>query len=84
MTYYLLGDDYAPWIRGKLLDISDRLLNLLNDKDLMNPELIVNYLETYKGLSEEVQLIESFPLPVILKYSPSEHYFHKLIALLVE
>jgi len=80
----LLVDDYAPWIRGKLVNISDTLSNMLEDKDLMNPDLIVNYLETYKGLSEEVQLIESFPLPVILKYSPSEHYFHKLIALLVE
>jgi hypothetical protein len=79
-----LAADYAPRIRNKLVRIETVLIAMAADNDLLNPSYLLNNFKKYRGLSREVQLLEAFPLPVILRYSGSDHNFYKLCCLACE
>jgi hypothetical protein len=73
-----LAADYAWLIQGRLERLQTTLTDMAADDDLLNPILLVNNLKKYRTLSREVQLLEAFPIPVILRYTESDHYFFKL------
>jgi hypothetical protein len=73
-----LASDYALQVQHKLTRIQTALRSMAADNNLLNPAWLVNNFQKYRRLSREVQLLEAFPLPVILRYTESDHYFYKL------
>ena len=73
-----LAADYALHILGQLERIQSSLQDMAADKDLLHSQLLRYNFKKYLKLSREVQLLEAFPLPVILRYTESDHYFFKL------
>jgi hypothetical protein len=73
-----LASDYALNIQGNLERLQGVLMGMQADRDLLIPSLLINNFKKYRLLSREVQLLEAFPLPVILRYTEADHYFFKL------
>jgi hypothetical protein len=73
-----LASDYALHILGQLERIQSSLTDMAADEDLLNLQLLRYNFKKYLKLSREVQLLEAFPLPVILRYTESDYHFFKL------
>lgn len=58
------------------------LRSLLDDPALGNPVLLRNQLQNYKRLAEHLSLVESYPIPFIMRYHPADHELSLLCAAL--
>jgi hypothetical protein len=73
-----LASDYALHVLGQLERIQSSLTDMAADADLLNSQLLRYNFKKYLKLSREVQLLEAYPLPVILRYTESDYHFFKL------
>jgi len=58
------------------------LRSLLDDPALGNPILLRNQFQDYKRLAEQLSLIESYPVPFIMRYHAADHELSLLCAAL--
>lgn len=71
--------EYASEIKTKLIEIKNKLNNLLNDQNLGHEFLLYQQLFSYNRLSESLSLLESYPITVLSRYNEDDLYFYSLI-----
>jgi len=70
---------YAAEILDFIAQIEDETAELMTNPILGTPRLQANYLRDFRLRAQLIRLLESFPVPAILTYGQSEHYFFTLI-----
>jgi len=78
----LQGREYHPDVKGYVNQIVNLILHLegrieavLTDPAFGAAELLPAHVRKYRSLAQQVQLIEWYPIPAILHYDDTAHYF---------
>jgi len=69
---------YAIQILDWIAQIEGEIAELMADPTLGTPPLLVNNLRDYRLRAQLIKLLEWFPVPAVLRYGPSDHYFFTL------
>ena len=70
---------YAIQILDWIAQIEGEIVGLMADPTLGTPPLLANNLRDYRLRAQLIKLLEWFPVPAILCYGPSDHYFFTLM-----
>ncbi len=63
----------------KAYTIKTDLESILNDPDFGAPQLLLNQINSYKRCYESYSLIEKIHLPILLRYSEKDAFFHRFL-----
>jgi hypothetical protein len=63
----------------KSIAIKSDLESILTDPDFGAPELLLNQINSYKRCYESYSLIEKIQLPILLRYSKKDEFFHAFL-----
>jgi len=63
----------------KTISIKSNLESILADPDFGAPELLINQINRYKRCYESYSVIEKIQLPILLRYSEKDHFFHSFL-----
>lgn len=71
---------YAIQILDWIAQIEGEIAELMADPTLGTLPLLANNLRDYRLRAQWIKLLEWFPVPAVLHYGPSDHYFFTLIS----
>jgi len=77
-----LPQDIAPNLSNTIqnaIKIKTDLESILNDPDFGAPELLLNQITSYKRCYESYSFIENMLLPILLRYSGKDRFFHAFL-----
>jgi len=71
---------YVTQILDWIAQIEGEIVELTADPTLGTPRLLANNLRDYRLRAQLIKLLEWFPVPAVLRYGPSDHYFFALMS----
>jgi len=70
--------EYVTQILDWITQTEGEIAELMADPTLGTPLLLANNLRDYRLRAQFIKLLEWFPVPAVLHYGPSDHYFFTL------
>jgi hypothetical protein len=77
-----IPDEIEPNLRSTIIKskaIKKDLQSILNDPDFGASQLLLNHITDYKRCYEDYSLLEKLQLPILLRYSKEDSFFHALL-----
>lgn len=66
---------YRAEVLEWIAQVEDEIEGLMKDPSLREDSLLANNLQNYRLRAQTVKIFEWYPVPIILRYGPSDHYF---------
>jgi len=66
---------YRTEVLEWIAEVKGEIEDLMKDPSLREDSLLANNLQNYRLRAQTIKIFEWYPVPIILRYGPSDHYF---------